>query len=211
MNQNWVAVASAEHVRIGRETGIMQICHGKAAPLKRMSPGDWIVYYSPKVRLDGAELCQQFTAIGQIVGRDVYVFEMAPSFAPCRRDVRFLNANTAPIRPLVERLSFITDPKRWGYAFRFGHLEMSREDFELIASKMLGKIPATAYEIPHITSYAAERERLDFLKLKHERWQLEPAAQTIADARFSFDRRTRKREVTDVAVDGAFADLQPFG
>lgn len=117
-----------------------------------MSPGDWIVYYSPKVRLDGAELCQQFTAIGEIVGRDVYVFEMAPSFAPYRRDVRFLDACAVPIRPLVERLSFIRDPKRWGYAFRFGHLEMSREDFEFIASQMLGKAPEPAPDMPPPTS-----------------------------------------------------------
>ena len=147
----WVGVASQDHVARGVAGGFCQLGHGKAAPLKRMSPGDWIVYYSPKVRLDGAALCQQFTAIGEIVGNDVYVFEMALSFAPYRRDVRFLDARAAPIRPLVERLSFIRDPKRWGYAFRFGHLEMSREDFELIALQMLGKVLATAPEIANAT------------------------------------------------------------
>ena len=144
----WVGVASQDHVACGVAGGFCQLGHGKAAPLKRMSPGDWIVYYSPKMRLDGAELCQQFTAIGEIVWRDVYVFEMALSFAPYRRDVRFLDARAAPIRPLVKRLSFIRDPKRWGYAFRFGHLEMSREDFELSALQMLGKVP----EMAHVTS-----------------------------------------------------------
>ena len=87
---------------------------------------------------------------------------MALSFAPYRRDVRFLDARAAPIRPLVERLSFIRDPKRWGYAFRFGHLEMSCDDFELIASQMLGEVPATAHEIPRTTSgdssYRAEHK-----------------------------------------------------
>ncbi len=151
----WVGVASKDHVARGVAGGFCQLGHGKAAPLKRMSPGDWIVYYSPKMRLDGAELCQQFTAIGEIVGRDVYVFEMALSFAPYRRDVRFLDASAAPIRPLVERLSFIRDSKRWGYAFRFGHLEMAREDFELIASQMLGRVPAPAHEISHQRSRAS--------------------------------------------------------
>ena len=46
MSRNWVAVASAEHVRFGRGQGFMQVCHGKAAPLKRVRPGDH-VYYSP--------------------------------------------------------------------------------------------------------------------------------------------------------------------
>lgn len=137
----WVGVASQDHVARGVAGGFCQLCHGKAAPLRRMSRGDWIVYYSPKVRLDGDELCQQFTAIGQVAGNDVYVFEMAPRFAPFRRDIRFLEARGTPIRPLVEQLSFIRDPKRWGYAFRFGHLEMSRQDFELIAAQMLGHVP----------------------------------------------------------------------
>ena len=30
---NWVAVASAEHVAIGRAQGFMQVGHGKGAPL----------------------------------------------------------------------------------------------------------------------------------------------------------------------------------
>lgn len=137
----WVGVASQDHVARGVAGGFCQLCHGKAAPLRRMSRGDWIVYYSPKVRLDGDALCQQFTAIGQVAGDDVYVFEMAPRFAPFRRDIRFLDARAVPIRPLVERLSFVRDPKRWGYAFRFGHLEMSQQDFELIATQMLGHVP----------------------------------------------------------------------
>ena len=40
MSSNWVAVASAEHVRLGRSQGFMQVCHGKAAPLRRIQPGD---------------------------------------------------------------------------------------------------------------------------------------------------------------------------
>ena len=49
----WVAVASAEHVRHGREHGFMQVCHGKAAPLRRIHPGDRIVYDSPTVTFRG--------------------------------------------------------------------------------------------------------------------------------------------------------------
>lgn len=139
----WVGVASQDHVARGVAGGFCQLCHGKAAPLRRMRRGDWIIYYSPKKRIDGDELCQQFTAIGQVVGNGVYVFEMAPRFAPFRRDIRFLHASAAPIRPLVEQLSFIRDPKRWGYAFRFGHLEMTQQDFELIARQMLGRVPET--------------------------------------------------------------------
>jgi len=46
MTQYWIGVASAEHVRRGRAGGFMQLGHGKQAPLRRVKPGDRIVYYS---------------------------------------------------------------------------------------------------------------------------------------------------------------------
>src|SRR5262249_31349033 len=64
MTGHWIAVASAEHVRRGRREGFVQVSHGKAAPLKRIKPGDRVVYYSPTVTLGGKDKLQAFTAIG---------------------------------------------------------------------------------------------------------------------------------------------------
>ncbi|TXI95939.1 MAG: EVE domain-containing protein, partial [Burkholderiaceae bacterium] len=61
MMKHWIAVASAEHVAIGRAQGFMQVCHGKAAPLRRLSAGDTVIYYSPVERFGGKTLCQSFT------------------------------------------------------------------------------------------------------------------------------------------------------
>jgi hypothetical protein len=47
MSKNWIAVASAEHVRLGRSNGFMQVSHGKSAPLRRIEPVDRVVFYSP--------------------------------------------------------------------------------------------------------------------------------------------------------------------
>ncbi|WP_297451987.1 EVE domain-containing protein [Ferrovum sp.] len=137
----WVGVASREHVRLGIQGGFSQLCHGKAQPLKRMAVGDWLIYYSPKERFDEVVPCQKFTAIGQVVGEKAYPFEMSPGFIPYRRDVGFLNADDVPIRPLIDQLSFIRDKGRWGYAFRFGQLEIPKSDFEVIATSMLGYDP----------------------------------------------------------------------
>ncbi|NDU89212.1 MAG: EVE domain-containing protein [Ferrovum sp.] len=138
----WIGVASREHVKLGMAGGFSQLCHGKSHPLKRMAVGNWLIYYSPKERFDEAVVCQKFTAIGQVVGEKVYPFEMSPGFIPYRRDVGFLNADDVPIRPLIDQLSFIKDKSRWGYAFRFGHLEIPRPDFEVIATSMLGYDPS---------------------------------------------------------------------
>ena len=56
--QNWIAVASAEHVGIGRVQGFMQVCHGKAAPLRRVLPGSRVVYYSPAAHLAARTSCK---------------------------------------------------------------------------------------------------------------------------------------------------------
>ena len=65
----WIAVASAEHVRRGRSEGFMQVNHGKAAPLKRVKPGDRVVYYSPALTLGGKDKLQCFTDIGTVKER----------------------------------------------------------------------------------------------------------------------------------------------
>lgn len=135
----WIGIASKEHVKTGVAGGFSQLCHGKAQPLKRMAVGDGLIYYSSKEKFGEDTLCQQFTAIGEVAGREVYPFEMFPGFVPYRRDIHFFDARDIAIRPLIERLSFIKDKTHWGYAFRYGFLEIPRADFELIAKAMLGK------------------------------------------------------------------------
>jgi hypothetical protein len=136
----WIGVASRQHVLIGEAGGFAQLCHGKAQPLKRMAKGDWIVYYSPREVMGEKQLCQCFTAIGEVVGEEVYSFEMAPGFVPFRRDIDFRSSLDTPIRPLLDKLSFIKDKGRWGYAFRYGHLHIPRSDFLLIARAMSVKM-----------------------------------------------------------------------
>jgi predicted RNA-binding protein len=134
----WVGVASKEHVQRGVKGDFCQLCHGRQQPLKRMSKDDWIIYYSSKEKVDDDIPCQQFTAIGRIIGDDVYQYEMEPGFVPFRRDVKFLKSKDVPIRPLIEKLSFIKNKTSWGYAFRFGYLEIPHDDFKLIATEMVG-------------------------------------------------------------------------
>jgi len=139
MARYWIGVASRDHVQRGAAGGFCQLCHGKAQPLKRMKAGDWIAYYSGKERMDDDIPCRRFTAIGQVVGPQPYLVDMGGGFVPHRLDVRFEPAREVEILPLLEQLSFIPDKKRWGYPFRYGHLEVPQADFEVIARAMLGE------------------------------------------------------------------------
>ena len=132
----WIGVVSLAHVELGVEGGFAQLCHGKATPLKRMQPGDWLVYYSPRTSFQDGEPCQSFTAIGRVKNEAPYEFAMSADFVPFRRNIDFLSCTVASIHPLLDQLSFITDKRHWGYLFRRGHFAIPQTDFERIAVAM---------------------------------------------------------------------------
>lgn len=132
----WIGTVSKEHVERGKAGGFAQLCHGKQSPLKRMQPGDILIYYSPNERYSEKSPYQCFTALGVIIDRPVYQIEMSLDFIPYRRDVRYLQTVDAPIRQLIPQLSFIRDKDKWGYVFRFGVLQIPCSDFIFIAESM---------------------------------------------------------------------------
>ena len=140
MSRHWIAVASADHARHGRDNGMMQVCHGKGGPLRRMQAGDGVVYYSPTGAFRGKDRLQAFTSIGRAKGDQVYQADMGDGFRPFRRDVEYVQADEAPIQPLLDRLEFTRGKRNWGYAFRFGLVEISQEDFDTIAQAMKAKV-----------------------------------------------------------------------
>jgi hypothetical protein len=136
MSRNWVAVASAEHVRVGRGQGFMQVCHGKAAPLRRLHPGDAVVYYSPSDVFRGKGSLQAFTAIGVVKDGVPYQVDMGGGFRSFRRDVDWRAAAEVPIKSLLGHLEFTTAGRHWGYQLRFGLFEISEHDRAVIAAAM---------------------------------------------------------------------------
>ena len=97
--KNWIAVASAEHARRGRDAqlapqamddlwakprqagppacGYMQVCHGKLAPIRRVQPGDRVAYYAPTITMGGRDTCQSFVSIGVVLAGQPYAFRDA--------------------------------------------------------------------------------------------------------------------------------------
>jgi hypothetical protein len=135
MTKYWIAVASADHARRGKPGGFMQVNHGKAAPLRRVSPGDGVAYYSPAITMGGKDRLQAFTIIGKVQPGEIYAGEMG-TWTAYRRDVTYFDAEEAPIAPLLDRLEFTAGQRNWGYKMRFGLFEISHHDFTLIAQAM---------------------------------------------------------------------------
>jgi hypothetical protein len=132
----WLAIACAEHVQRGQQQGFMQVCHGKSGPLQRMRAGDGIIYYSPTYSMGGKDPLQAFTARGIIAAGEPYQVDMGNGFCPFRRDVQWNHVYPLPIRPLLQDLQLTKGKTNWAYPFRFGVVEMSIEDYQLLSDKM---------------------------------------------------------------------------
>lgn len=149
MRKNWVAVASADHVAVGRTAGFMQVCHGKVSPLKRVQPGDRIVYYSPNQHYSashaqrGKDRLQTFTAIGTVKEGKPYQADMGGGFQPFRRDVTWHEAEPVSLMLLLRKLA-LTQEKNWGYRLRQGLVEISDADMTTIAEAMFAATAASA-------------------------------------------------------------------
>ncbi len=132
----WIGVVSLEHVTWGVKGNYIQLNHGKKAPLQRLHAGDGFIYYSPRTSYPDGDPLQMFTAIGIVKTGEVYQADMGGGFLPYRLDMKFLKAKHAPIKPLIDQLSFIKDKTHWGGAFRFGQIKVPAKDFAIIAEAM---------------------------------------------------------------------------
>ena len=147
----WLGIVSREHVMRGVAGDYVQVCHGKAAPLRKMIAGDWFIYYSPVDIFKNKDKLQKFTAIGRVKNGEVYQVEMFENFKPFRCDVEFhKKAKEVAIATLKSHLSFTQG--NYGMLFRRGHLEISIDDCRIIAKAMGINIETATAELGYIAS-----------------------------------------------------------
>ena len=132
----WIGVTSSDHVALAVAGGFIQLNHGKAGPLERMRAGDGFAYYSPRSAYPDGDSVQAFTALGRVTGESIDRADMGGGFLPFRRQAAFLRTTDAPIKPLLDALTFVHSKTHWGAAFRFGFLRVPEEDFARIAAAM---------------------------------------------------------------------------
>ena len=118
----------------------MQLGHGKLAPLRRVKPGDRIVYYSPVTTFGKKDKLQFFTAIGAIKDGEPYEAVMDGGFRAFRRDVKWAKSKDTPIAGLIDKLELTKGQSNWGYKLRFGLIEIGARDMAAIARAMGAKI-----------------------------------------------------------------------
>lgn len=134
---SFVGVAHRKQVLIARDAGVVAFSHGRPAPVRRLAPGDKVVYYAPRSDFDG-EPVQAFVAHAEVTGPAPYEKRWRDDFTAWVRDARYDTVDAVPVRPLLDRLSFVKDSRHWGISFRRGQFEIGDADYALIARALLG-------------------------------------------------------------------------
>jgi len=134
----WIGVAVMEHIEAAVRGGFVQLGHGKEAPVRRLSSGDWVLLYASRRSLRSKSSLSAFAAIGRVLDHNVYQVNQGEGFCPFRREVNWLPAaKQVEIHPLLTRLSFTNNRQRnWGMAFRRSSFQISPADFRLIQNAM---------------------------------------------------------------------------
>ncbi|WP_166969031.1 EVE domain-containing protein [Brevibacterium atlanticum] len=130
----WLAVVAADHVRRGRDLGIVQINHGQRAPLVRMEPGDVVIYYSPTVHRGDKQPLRAFTAFATVGEGDVWQADEG-DFKPYRRQAAYAPTRDVALSEINDSLSLTTQPN-WGYQLRRGIIPLDDHDVETLRKAM---------------------------------------------------------------------------
>lgn len=116
--------------------GFIQDKHGAKKGAERFKAGDRMILYASKTVFGGKEPYQKFIGLGTATG-DVYEHVRDDGDVHWRQKVDWqAAAEDAPVKPLLEPLTFIKDVKRWGFPFMRGTFKIDEADAALIARAM---------------------------------------------------------------------------
>lgn len=132
----WINTVTLDHVEAAIQGGFTQANHGANTRLSDPNAGDEMIFYSPRTSLDSNKPVRQFTAWATITGDAPYQAHVSESFHPWRLAAEFHPVTRIDAKPVVERLSFISDPTHWGLPFRRGLFAIPEEDFRTLHALM---------------------------------------------------------------------------
>lgn len=138
--QFWIAVVHHAMVKTMQEHSFAAFSHGKRSAADKLNTDDEVIFYAPRSEFEGAPV-QAFVALARIAIGEV---EERPfpgtDLTTWARPARFVaNVHEVPVKPMLEELSFVSNPRYWGMAFRRSLFRIERPDFELISRAMTAR------------------------------------------------------------------------
>lgn len=148
MARYWIGLAERDSVHAAVTNGVCLFSGGKASPVRKLEPGDGVLYYSPRESMDGAAL-ECFTAVGkvtddtpwtqnwtQLCTGGPFLTRRSGADKTWVRKCAYDAVGEVSVRPLLNLLSFVAQPRHWGKTFRRGQLEICADDFARIADRL---------------------------------------------------------------------------
>lgn len=143
MPKYWIICMSEDNFEISKQHNLIGMRESKKIDLDKMQVGDEVVFYVPKKTIDSsssdpANKIQAFKGIAEITSEtfssDESIWKpLGNDIFPHRKKVKFLETDlNVPIRPLIEKLSFVTNTAWWALPLRRGYVEIEESDLELI-------------------------------------------------------------------------------
>lgn len=134
--QYWIAVVAQDRAERARAGGYAELNHGRAGILELLRTADGFITYSPRTFDPKGEPLQAFTTLGYVKDGALYRAELDDGTPAFRLPIEYVPTRPAPIRTMLDDLTFIRNRQHWGAAFRFGALRINALDFARIAAAM---------------------------------------------------------------------------
>ena len=149
MPRYWILCMSEDNYTVAKEHRLIGMSERVGKAIHRIGLGDMITFYINRKQVDSAPndpaaKVQQFRGIARVSGEafesdDVIWHVRHSEIFPYRRAVEFLSDAKAEVRPLIEKLSFVTNTMYWALPLRKGYVEITPKDFETIQAAMAAR------------------------------------------------------------------------
>jgi predicted RNA-binding protein len=146
MPHYWILCMSEDNYEIARTQGLIGLAERHKKTIQKLAIGDMMTFYISKKKVDSppnepAHKVQRFRGMARVTGDafesdDLIWHVREGEIFPHRRKVEFLADGSAEVRPLIERLSFVTNTTFWALPFQKGYVEITHKDFETIHRAM---------------------------------------------------------------------------
>jgi predicted RNA-binding protein len=146
MPRYWILCMSEDNYVIAMQHGLIGLAERHKVAMQKLALGDMLTFYISKKKVDSlpndpAEKVQQFRGLARVTGEafesnDLIWHVREGEIFPHRRQVEFLADRSAEARPLIERLSFVTNTSFWALPFRKGYVEVTQKDFDTVCEAL---------------------------------------------------------------------------
>lgn len=146
MARYWILSMSEDNYNIAKDRGLIGMSERSRPAIHKIAVEDLIIFYITKKHVDSppndpSERVRQFRGIAQVTGEpfesnDLIWHVREGELFPFRRKVEFLSDASTKVRPLIEKLSFVTNTMYWALPLRKGYVEITQKDLETIQAAM---------------------------------------------------------------------------